>query len=91
MSTHTPAEWAAVFSGAAGVFAVLSTPVLRLDHEMPHLPHPEWSRLIENPVGDRLCVEIVNARHAVHEFPYRAALSLAALLLLLSGPKEALR
>lgn len=91
MSAHTPAEWAAVFGGAAGVFTVLSTPVLLLDHELPSLPRPEWLRLVENPVGDRLCVEIVNARHAVHEFPHRAALSLAALLLLLSGPKEALR
>lgn len=90
MSAHTPAEWAAVLSGATGLTAALSIPVLLLD-EHGNLPHPHVRWLLENAAGDWLLVTAANTRHEAHEAGRRVALNAAAVLLLLSGPKEALR
>lgn len=87
MSAHTPAEWAAVLSLGVGSYATGAAALLAfVDADLPNV-----RRLIENPVGDRLLVAVTHARYEAREAGRRAALNAAALLLLLSGPKEALR
>ncbi|QCX81117.1 hypothetical protein C9F11_37670 [Streptomyces sp. YIM 121038] len=69
---------------ATSAYATASIPVLLL------VDDPVWPsrrELIETRAGDRLLVEIARARHTAAGARTRAALSGAALLLLLSAPK----
>jgi hypothetical protein len=87
VSTHTPAEWAAALSLGTGAYAAGAALLLAfVDADLPDV-----RRLIENPAGDRLLVIVAAVRDRAGEAGRRAALHTAALLLLLSGPKEALR
>ncbi|MEI5100364.1 hypothetical protein RB200_19780 [Streptomyces sp. PmtG] len=74
----------AALSLAISAYAAASAPVLLL---------ADVTRrdLIETPAGDRLLVEIVRARHTAADAPARTALSAAALLLVLSVRKGAVR
>ncbi len=91
--THSPAEWAEALSFAAGVYAALSVPYfLLVDAELADFdPRPALHRAVESGRLDSLLVAVANAKHdarvaAAHvkHAPRHAAISAAALLMLLS-------
>lgn len=80
MTAASPAEWAACLSLGTAVSAAAAVPVL-LWVDADYVLVPDWRVL-----GDRLLVEVTNARQAAADVRRAAAVSLAALLLILSAP-----
>lgn len=84
MSAASPAEWAS--SGCAGLSAIslIGLALAFVDADLAYFdPRPALGR-----VGDRVLVEVVNARLLLRD----AAISLAALLaLLVPAPSESAR
>lgn len=80
--THTPADWAAALCMATSGYGSFSFfYFLLVDADSADFdPRPLALR-----AGDRLLVEVVNARYALRD----AALSVAALLMLLTAPVSA--
>ncbi|WP_030344888.1 hypothetical protein [Streptomyces sp. NRRL S-1022] len=74
------ADWAAFLSLGVSASAAVSLPVL-LWADADYLLIKDWQA-----VGDRVLVEAANARHAAQDARRAAAVSVAALLLLLSTP-----
>lgn len=81
---------------AVAAYGALSVPYfLLVDADLVDFdPRPALARLVESGRVDGLLVAVVNAKHDAHAaavrvrfFPRDAAISLAALLLLLSGPE----
>jgi hypothetical protein len=83
--THSPADWAAFLLLGTGIYAAGAALVLLVVDAEPADFDPR--RLLETDLGARLLVEIVRAKHTVHE----AALTVAALLMLLTAAPEATR
>ncbi|WP_225825670.1 hypothetical protein [Streptomyces naphthomycinicus] len=78
--TTTLTDLAAFLSLGAGVSAAVSLPfVLWVDAD--YLLVENWQA-----VGDRVLVEVTNLRHATRDARRSAAVTVAALLLLLSAP-----
>jgi hypothetical protein len=92
---HTPAEWAQMLSLATSGYAALSVPYfLTVDADLADFdPRPGLARLVESGRLDTLLIAVANTKHdartaaaRVRHIPRDAAISLAALLLLLSAP-----
>jgi hypothetical protein len=83
--THSPADWAAFLLLGTGIYAAGAALVLLVVDAEPADFDPR--RLLETDLGARLLVEIVRAKHTVRE----AALTVAALLMLLTAAPEATR
>lgn len=83
--SHTLAEWAAFLSLAVGGYAALSAPYFVLvDADLADFdPRPLVARVAESGRVDPLLVAVVNARLSLRD----AAVSVAALLLILTAPK----
>lgn len=80
MTAASPADWAACLSLGTAVSTAAAVPVL-LWVDADYVLVPDWRVL-----GDRLLVEVTNARQAAADVRRAAAVSLAALLLILSAP-----
>jgi hypothetical protein len=99
--THSLAEWAAFLLLGVGVHAALSVPYfLAVDADLADFdPRPVLSRAVESGRVDLLLIAVADAKYDVRATAERvrhalrdAAISLAALLMLLSAPpKGALR
>lgn len=98
--TNTPAEWAAMASAATSAYAACSIPYfLLVDAELRDFdPRPLVRRALVTDTGARLVVAVFNAKTNVREavadtrllvfLSLRdAAISLAALLMLLTAPE----
>ncbi|MFF7946961.1 hypothetical protein [Streptomyces griseorubiginosus] len=92
---HTPADWAQMLCFATSGYAALSVPYfLTVDADLTDFdPRPGLARLVESGRVDALLVAVANAKHSARtaaararHIPRDAAISLAALLLLLSAP-----
>jgi hypothetical protein len=81
--THTPAEWLAFLSLGLSLTSAAASPVLLLV-DADHFAWPDCRPLLESRAGDWLLVEVVTAKAALRD----AALSAAALLMLLTAPKK---
>jgi hypothetical protein len=85
--THTPAEWLAFLSLGLSLTSATASPFLLLV-DADHFAWPDLRPLLESRTADRLLVEVVTAKAVLRD----AALSAAALLMLLTAPtKGALR
>jgi hypothetical protein len=85
--THTPAEWLAFLSLGLSLTSATASPFLLLV-DADHFAWPDCRPLLESRAVDRLLVEVVTAKAVLRD----AALSVAALLMLLTAPtKGALR
>ncbi|MFI5687833.1 hypothetical protein [Streptomyces sp. NPDC051636] len=86
MSAHSPAEWVAFLSLGVGGYAALSVPYfLLVDADLADFdPRPAMSRLVESGRLDPLLVAVANVWHDVRLSLREAAVSAAALLMLLS-------
>lgn len=93
--THTPTEWAQMLCLATSGYAALSVPYfLTVDADRADFdPRPAVHRALQSgaldPLLNAVCNAKTDARTAAtkaRHIPRDAALSLAALLLLLSGP-----
>jgi hypothetical protein len=83
MHTTTPAEWAAFLSLGLSMASATTVPfVLLVDAD--HFAWPDCRPLLESRAADWLLVELVNAKATVRD----AALSAAALLMLLTAPTK---
>ncbi|GGW15864.1 hypothetical protein GCM10018980_51170 [Streptomyces capoamus] len=76
----TVADWAACLSIGISASAAVSLPVL-LWADADYLLVKDWQA-----VGDRVLVEATNLRHTAQDAGRAAAVSVAALLLILSAP-----
>lgn len=94
--THAPAEWLATGSAAIGAYAACCVPwFLAVDAELADFdPRPAVRRAIESGRFDPALIAVANAKHAAHcaveharHVPREAALTLAALLMLLTAPE----
>lgn len=88
MSTHTPAEWAAVLSLATGITFAAFVPWLLLVDSVSARdfdPRPLVRRLLNTDVGAQLLVDAANAKHNTRLALRDAAVSVAALLMLLTA------
>ncbi|MEJ8671924.1 hypothetical protein WKI71_36840 [Streptomyces sp. MS1.AVA.1] len=87
--THTSAEWAAFLSlGVSGGAIWTGLFLLVVDADLEDFdPRPALRRVVESPAADRVLIAVTNARHNLRE----AALTAAALLMLLTARPEALR
>jgi len=81
--THTLAEWAAFLSLGLSMASATATPYFLLV-DADHFAWPNVRPLLESRTADRLLVELVNAKATARD----AALSAAALLMLLTAPKK---
>lgn len=87
--THTLADLAAPLClGASGV-ALIALALVFADADFD--PRPAAAQLVESGRVDALLVAVANARHDVRLTLRDAAISAAALLLILSGPQEVTR
>lgn len=86
MHTASSSDWAAAVSAAVAVCSATAIPFL-LWVDADYLLVKDWQAL-----GDRVLVEVTNARHALLDARRTAAVTAAALALILSAPApEALR
>ncbi|MFC9681335.1 hypothetical protein [Streptomyces sp. NPDC056948] len=95
MHAATLPDWAAAISFGIAGYAVLSVPYFLLVDADPSDfdPRPAVRRAIESGRLDPALIAVVNTRHAAHEAadrvrnaPRHAAISTAALLMLLTAP-----
>ena len=93
--THSPAEWAQMVSLAVGIWGACSVPYfLTVDADLADFdPRPAVCRVVESGAVDGLLIAVTNAKHdagaaaaRVGHIPRDAAITVAALLLLLSAP-----
>ncbi len=93
--THSPAEWAQMVSLAVGVWGACSVPYfLTVDADLADFdPRPAVSRAVGSGAVDGLLIAVANVKHdarsaaaQVRHIPRDAAITVAALLLLLSVP-----
>lgn len=100
MSAHTPAEWVAFLSLGLSISSAVSVPFwLFVDADLADFdPRPRLARAIESGRYDALLIAAANARHDTHaavararHIPRDAAISAAALLLLLTAPEGTAR
>ncbi|MEU0207410.1 hypothetical protein [Streptomyces canus] len=93
--THSPAEWTQMLCVATSGYAALSVPYfLTIDADLADFdPRPGLARLVESGRLDAVLIAVANTKHGarlaavrVRHLPRDAAISLAALLLLLSAP-----
>lgn len=82
--THSLAEWFAFLLLGVSAAALVQLVVAFADAELAYFD----ARPALRTAGDRLLVEAVRAKDSVLNFPRDAAISLAALLLLLSAPPK---
>ncbi|MFI2761333.1 hypothetical protein ACH5A3_21065 [Streptomyces echinatus] len=80
MTASSLADWAAFLSLGAALSAASAIPFL-LWVDADYLLVSDWQA-----VGDRVLVEATNLRHAAQGARRKAAVTVAALLLLLSAP-----
>lgn len=80
MTAASLSDWAAFLSLGISLSAAASIPVL-LWADADYLLIEDWQA-----AGDRVLVEATNLRHAAQDARRAAAVSVAALLLLLSAP-----
>jgi hypothetical protein len=81
--THTPAEWLAFLSLGLSLTSATASPFLLLV-DADHFAWPDCRPLLESRTADRLLVEVVTAKAVLRD----AALSAAALLMLLTAPTK---
>jgi hypothetical protein len=81
--THTPAEWLAFLSLGLSLSSATATPYFLLV-DADHFAWPNYRPLLESRTADRLLVELVTAKAVLRD----AALSAAALLMLLTAPTK---
>ncbi|MFI1728238.1 hypothetical protein ACH40E_03155 [Streptomyces acidicola] len=96
--THDLAEWAAFMSLGVSVHGAFSVPYfLFVDADLADFdPRPAVRRAIESGRLDAALIAVTNARHTAHDvaerartFPRDAAITVAALLALLTVSTEA--
>lgn len=95
MSAHNPAEWAAVLSLGVGVHGAFSVPYFLLVNasRTDFDPRPAMHRAVESGRFDPALIAVANVKHdaclaagRVRRAPRDAAISAAALLMILTGP-----
>lgn len=88
MTAASPAEWAACLSLGTAISAAASIPFfLFVNAELSDFdPRPAVRRAVESGRFDPLLQVVSHAKHDVREARRRAAITVAALLLLLSAP-----
>lgn len=88
MTAASPADWAAFLSlGTAIPAAALAPWLLLLDADLADFdPRPALDRLARSGRIDPLLLAVANAKHDAREARRWAAITVAALLLLLTAP-----
>jgi hypothetical protein len=89
--THSFSDWVAVLSLGTGITAAVSIPVLLLADAEPgdFDPRPAVRRAVESGRFDRVLIVVANAKYDARTAVREAAVSAAALLMLLSPASEA--
>jgi ABC-type phosphate transport system auxiliary subunit len=88
VTAASPADWAAAGSLGLSAIGLIALALAFADADLAYF---DPRRLLDTDLGGRLLVEIARAKHTVRDASRDAAVSAAALLMLLTAAPESAR